>query len=679
MFIKLLNIILSSTFIITFVFSYSAQAETLGGIKSTVIIASGTAGGPTLLSNDFYGSSGNTIGDLDADGVVDIIIGAYGDDTGGNRKGAAYISYLNTDGSIKSTVKLTGATVNGATLAVDDFYGYASSGIGDLDNDGIPDIAIGVKNDDTGGPNRGAVYIHYMNRDGSIKSTVKLTGATTNGAVLADLDTYGYSVFGPGDLDNDGIPDLISGAGADDTGGSNRGATYIHYMNRDGSIKSTVKIASGTLNGPVLADGACYGVGVSSIGDLDADGVIDLAVGANCDDTGGTDRGAIFIHLMNVNGSIKSTVKIASGTLNGPTLSDSDFYGIAIAKLGDIDGDDIPDIGVASYFDDSSGANLGAFYIHYLNRDASIKSTVRINSATPNGASNLTAGPTGTRYSNALFSLGDLNSDGAVDIGVGASTDSITVPVGNQHGRTFIHFMQPVIGSRVTKTSVSITEGGTSDTFDISLKSKPSSDVTVSLTGSQITTSPNNLTFTSLNWNTPQAVSVSAVDDSLVEGNYSGTLLLTNTSSDGDYNGLSNSLSVSITDNDYNGAAMIVVPIIPKSINSQNGNTLGFTINNNIPSTTNKKITLNMNADPSTVRGYVVSIKPDFSDSIGIKPYTQKDQYILPEKFGNYVVYLKYYSTNGFFSDTFSRKIKYQAPVKVTKKVVKKVIKNTKR
>jgi hypothetical protein len=116
--------------------------------------------------------------------------------------------------------------------------------------------------------------------------------------------------------------DLAVGAWGDDTGGTNRGAVHVLFMNTDGTVSSSVKIASGTNGGPTLTNGDKFGTSVASIGDLDGDGVLDLAVGAYQDDTGGTDRGAIYILFMNTDGTVSSSVKIASGTNGGPTLAD---------------------------------------------------------------------------------------------------------------------------------------------------------------------------------------------------------------------------------------------------------------------------------------------------------------------------------------------------------------------
>ncbi len=97
---------------------------------------------------------------------------------------------------------------------------------------------------------------------------------------MADGDRFGSAIAAIGDFDGDGIGDVATGAFRDNTGGTDRGAVYIQLLNADGTVKSNTKIASGTNGGPILPDGANFGVGIANLGDLDGDGVIDLAVGA---------------------------------------------------------------------------------------------------------------------------------------------------------------------------------------------------------------------------------------------------------------------------------------------------------------------------------------------------------------------------------------------------------------
>ena len=261
-----------------------------GTVNRTHKIDSDDIGLYTLSDGDFYGSSIANIGDLDEDGIMDIAVGAIGDNTGGGNKGAVYIHFMNRDGSIKEngTHKIASGTEdNGPDLSGSDKYGFSIANIGDLDGDGITDIAVGAKGDNTERGGRGAVYIHFMDNDGSIKATHKIgSGTDDNGLNLSDGDFYGSSIANIGDLNGDDIIDIDVGAIGDstgyNTGGGNRGAVYIHFMNRDGSIKEneTHKITRSTPNGPILTNDTNYGSSIANMGDLNGDGIMDMVVGA---------------------------------------------------------------------------------------------------------------------------------------------------------------------------------------------------------------------------------------------------------------------------------------------------------------------------------------------------------------------------------------------------------------
>ena len=118
------------------------------------------------------------------------------------------------------------------------------------------------------------------NSEGSVKSTLEINDSTTNGPDLSNNDLFGWSVANIGDLDGNGITDIVIGAIQDDAGGKNRGAVHIIFMEGDGSVKSTVEINDSTENGPTLSAKDQFGTSIANIGDLDGDGVSDLAVGA---------------------------------------------------------------------------------------------------------------------------------------------------------------------------------------------------------------------------------------------------------------------------------------------------------------------------------------------------------------------------------------------------------------
>ena len=387
--------------------------------RSTVEINDGTANGPVLSNRDNFGMSVAAIGDLDGDGVPDLAAGASGDDNGGPDRGAVHVMFMNRDGTIRDTVEINSGTANGPVLSTGDRFGVSVVAIGDLDGDGVPDLVVGAYGEDNPGENSGAVHVMFMNRDGTVKDTVVINEGTANGPVLSDSDDFGISVAAIDDLDGDGVPDLVVGANGDRGAGPNSGAVHVMFMNRDGTVKDTVKINSGTANGPVLSAADGFGISVAAIDDLDGDGVPDIAAGAWYDRNSGPDRGAVHVMFMNRDGTVKDTVEINSGTANGPVLSNSDHFGVSVAAIGDFDGDGVPDLAAGAWSDDNGGPDRGAVHVMFMNRDGTVKDTVEINSGTANGPvlSN------SDHFGVSVAAIGDFDGDGVPDLAAGALND----------------------------------------------------------------------------------------------------------------------------------------------------------------------------------------------------------------------------------------------------------------
>jgi hypothetical protein len=429
------------------------QFPTQGKIKSTIEYNTTTPNGPPDAQNtEAYGRWVSRIGDANMDGFEDIMTSASLNDTiaDGSKvvnanRGRVYIHHLNSTGTILSSTIVDDSTANGPVLANGDTFGAAIDSLGDLDNDGVTDILASALTDDTGGNNRGAVYIVFMNIDGTVKSTTKIAHGTTNGPVLADNDQYGAGVANIGDLDNDGVIDIAVGAFLDDTAGSNNGAVYIHFMNTNGTIKNTVKINRSTPNGPTLAaSDDAYGIGIDQLGDLDNDGVQEIAVTAIHDSIFGFRTGAIYIHYMNSNGSVKQTVKIDKSTTNGPTdIVANDRYGSNLESLGDLDRDGVADIVVSAWDQDSQ---KGVAYIHFMNSNGSIKETTKIQDSTPNGP-DLAAGD---NYGSALALVGDINNDLVPDFISGARADDAG---GDYRGAVHLHLLESSASAELSTTT----------------------------------------------------------------------------------------------------------------------------------------------------------------------------------------------------------------------------------
>jgi len=335
------------------------------------------------LSNSDYFSRVARIGDLDNNGVIDIAVGAYGDDDGSTNRGAVWILFLNTDGSVLNYQKIS-ATEGGFSgqLSSSDHFGNSISSLGDIDGDGITDIAVGSPMDDDGNTDTGAVWILFLNADGTVKTHQKISKHYGN--FMGDIDPHDYfgmSVSNIGDFDNDGIVDLAVGASGDYDGhGERTGALWLLFLNNNGTVKDHAKISAthGNFSGELEA-GDRFGRSCSNIGDLDENGVDDIIVGAHFDDDGDSNQGAIWVLFMNMDGTVKSHQKISEtqGNFNGD-LNYNDQFGISSTSLGDIDSDGITDIMITAHMDNDGGNDRGAVWILFLNNNGTVKNHQKI-------------------------------------------------------------------------------------------------------------------------------------------------------------------------------------------------------------------------------------------------------------------------------------------------------------
>lgn len=194
---------------------------------------------------------------------------------------------------VSSQVRISDTSGNfGGGLSDYDRLGFSAAPLGDLDGDGIGDVAVGAALDDDGGTDCGEMWVLFLNNDGAVKSHRKISAAA--GGFTGHLDPddrFGGGADAPGDLDEDGITDLVIGTTRDDDGGTDRGALWILLLDADGSVKRTKKVSStqGGFSGP-LNDGDLFGFDLVSLGDHNGDGVLDWVVGAHLDDDEGPVR-----------------------------------------------------------------------------------------------------------------------------------------------------------------------------------------------------------------------------------------------------------------------------------------------------------------------------------------------------------------------------------------------------
>lgn len=278
-------------------------------------------------ATDFYlGQSVSDAGDVNADGYDDVIVGADGQGPVAIGTGGRALVLSGLDGAPIWIFSHEG---------VDDAYGFAVSGAGDVDNDGRPDLIVGAHFSDSAASAAGRVYV-YSGQTGDL--LWKFDGESEN-------DHFGYSVSGAGDLDSDGYDDLIIGA-----------PFYLqlgppHFRGRAYAYSGR----TGTLLWSVTGEGfsAYLSRSVSDAGDVNQDGYDDVLIGA-------TGPGRAYIH-SGLSGDLLWTLI--------PEPDDWDF-GWAASGAGDVNNDGWPDAVVGAYTSVNHRGRAHVYSLADTDRDA---------------------------------------------------------------------------------------------------------------------------------------------------------------------------------------------------------------------------------------------------------------------------------------------------------------------
>jgi hypothetical protein len=239
-------------------------------------------------AGDFAGDAVDCAGDVDGDGTPDLLVGANGDTEGGTpNAGAAFLFF----GPLTSERELRFADVKLVGEAAEDFAGAWVSGDLDLDGDGYADVAVGANREHTNGVDAGAVYLVH----GPVSGTESLAHADVKLLGEAAGDKAGLVVDGIGDLDGDGLDELIITAPYADDVERDAGAVYL--VTAAELEAGTMELGDAVQKLVGAAPEHYVGWSASAAGDIDGDGLPDVAVGAPGEAHGGTAAGGVFLLL----------------------------------------------------------------------------------------------------------------------------------------------------------------------------------------------------------------------------------------------------------------------------------------------------------------------------------------------------------------------------------------------
>lgn len=169
-----------------------------------------------IKPNDGFGNGMCIPGDLDGNGIPELLVGAPGDNAAGKGKGALHLLYLGTEGEVIQHKKFTpGDPGIKLPLDAEDQFGSSLATIRPL-NDSSSWIAVAAGKDDDGGKDVGAIYMLTLHQRGEITNWHKISETTYNfEGELGYRHNFATTISAAGDHNQDGRPDLLVGGPGD--------------------------------------------------------------------------------------------------------------------------------------------------------------------------------------------------------------------------------------------------------------------------------------------------------------------------------------------------------------------------------------------------------------------------------------------------------------------------------
>jgi len=415
------------------------------------VLGEGTLYDPTGVGGDLFGQSMTEIADMNGDGFDEFLVGVAASASGGTDAGEVFL-WFGGNSVFREPDRIWTGTAP-------ELFGWSVANIGDVNNDGTEDWAVGAPLSNAGGTERGRVCVFYGGANPSSSPDVIISGGSGG-------DQFGYAISAAGDFNGDGKDDFIVGAPYSDLRAGDAGAAYVIYGSNSGpssnladatalageafednfgwsvsdagnflggadcvAIGAPLSNTHGGLDGGAVyvfegaaapdttidfvagisassKAGSWFGFSVRGVGRLDGDSNDDLAVGAP---SYLSERGRVEIFYGGLNPSV-----VADHAIDGVTGSDS--FGWSLDRAGNIEGSGADDVLIGAPYHDSIASDGGQAYIYPGGSSITNASSLTkvVNPLIEPGTA------AGDHYGLAVASAGDFDGDGILDYAVSA-------------------------------------------------------------------------------------------------------------------------------------------------------------------------------------------------------------------------------------------------------------------